>query len=476
MSRDVDRRPPRYPANRVLRRARRITETVELRRPRIRRERAPSPLIVVWGLLGLIVVGTLLLSLPVATASGDMADPLTALFTATSAACVTGLVVVDTQEHWSLFGEATILLLIQLGGLGFLTSSTLILLAMGRQLSLRDRLLVREAMGDVQLGYVLPLLRRIVAYALAVEAVGAVLLAGYFLTFESPPVAIWYGVFHSISAFNNAGLDLFGGFHSLTGFHDETALILVVSTLIVLGGLGYVVVADLWRRRRFSRMALDSKLILVTSAALLVVGGVGFFAMERHNGATLGALPLPQALMQAWFFAVTPRTAGFATLNVADFQDETLFFLMGLMFIGAAPGSTAGGIKVTSLALLAAAVISAAKGRTHVVAFEREIPQAVVMRALTVAALGLVIVANAALALTVTETFSFIDILFETTSAFGTVGLSTGITPELSTAGRLLVIATMFVGRLGPLTLAFALARRAEQSRLRYGEEPVRIG
>lgn len=463
-------------ANRVVRRTRLQTETVELRRPRIRRERSPSPLVVVWALLVLILTGTLLLSLPFASESGTMTNPLTALFTATSAACVTGLVVVDTQEHWSLFGEAVILLLIQLGGLGFLTSSTLILLALGRQLTLRDRLLVREVMGEAQLGHALPLLRRIVRYAVAVEAAGALLLALAFLRSESPLVALWYGLFHSLSAFNNAGFDLLGGFRSLAGYRDDTPLVLLITVLIILGSLGYTVVADLWRVRRITRLTLDSKLILATSGALLLVGAVGVFALEVGNAKTLGALSLPQAAVQAWFFAVSPRTAGFATLNLGDFREETLFFLMGLMFVGGAPGSTAGGIKVTSVAILAAAVISATKGRTHVVAFAREVESSIVMRALTVATLGMVIVLNAALALTITEGFRFIDIIFEATSAFGTVGLSTGITPEQSPLGQLVLIATMFVGRLGPLTLAVALARRAEQSRLRYGEEAVRIG
>jgi trk system potassium uptake protein TrkH len=228
--------------------------------------------------------------------------------------------------------------------------------------------------------------------------------------------------------------------------------------------------------RRFARLTLDAKLILMTSAALWLAGGIGFFTLEVSNSRTLGALSLPQALVQAWFFTVTPRTAGFATLNVGDFRVETLFLLTGLMFIGGAPGSTAGGIKVTSLALLVVAVISAAKGRMHVVAFEREIPLTVVLRALTAATLAMVIVLNAALVLTVTGTFPFIDIVFEATSAFSTTGLSTGITPEQSTSGRLVLIATMIVGRLGPLTLAYALARRAEPPRLRYGEESVRVG
>ena len=451
-------------------------QTIELCRPYLRRAAAPSPALVVWGLMGVIVAGTLLLMLPIAGAGDQATGPLTALFTATSAVCTTGLVVVDTQEHWSLFGEAVLVLLMQVGGLGFLTSSTLILLMMGRRLTLRERLQIHAGMSEGTLGSVLPLVRRIVFFALTVEAAGAVLLALHFWSAASPSAALWHGTFLSVSAFTNASFDLFGGFRSFTGQRDEPFLLLVVSGLIIAGGISYTVVADVLTRRRFRRLALDTKLVLVTTGALLLVGMVGFLALEYSNGESLGALGPGQVLLQSYFFSVVPRTAGFATLNPGDFRDETLFFLIGLMFVGGAAGSTAGGIKVNSLAVLAAAVLSASKGRPRVVAFWREIPTMVVMRALTMATLGLAIVLNAALLLVIVEPFPFLALLFEATSAFGTVGLSTGITPELSTVGQLTLIATMFVGRVGPLALAFALARRQEAMRLRFPEDAVRIG
>ncbi|HEY8490954.1 MAG TPA: TrkH family potassium uptake protein [Dehalococcoidia bacterium] len=460
----------------MLRVARVRPETVELRAPRVRRVAYPSPAAVIWGFAALIAAGSLALALPFASEEGRWTDPLTALFTATSAVCVTGLVVVDTQEHWSFFGELVILVLMQLGGLGFLTSSTLILLLMGRRLSLRDRLLMQEVMGGGTLGGAAALLRRIVVFALGVEAVGAALLAGYFAFQEPLHVALWYGLFHAVSAFNNAGFDLFGGFRSLAGHQDQPFLLAVIALLIIAGGLGYAVVADVAQERRFRRLALDTKLVLVTTGLLLLLGGVLFYLMEYGNRETLGAMEAPQAALHAVFFAVTPRTAGFASLNVGLLREETLFLLIALMFIGGAAGSTAGGIKVNTLAVLAVAVISSVKGRRRVVALGREIPGPVVMRALTVAMLAMATVFAAALLLTIGEPFQFLAVLFEATSAFGTVGLSTGITPGFSAFGKLILVVAMFVGRLGPLTLAFALTRREQTERFRFAEDSVRIG
>jgi trk system potassium uptake protein TrkH len=223
-------------------------------------------------------------------------------------------------------------------------------------------------------------------------------------------------------------------------------------------------------------LALDTKLVLVASGLLLVVGTGGFFLLEQGNDQSLADLSLPRALLQSFFYSVASRTSGFAPLNVGDFREETLFFLMGLMFVGGAAGSTAGGIKVNSLAVLAAAIVSASKGRDRIVAFQREIPDAVVMRALTVATLAMVIVVNAALVLTISESVRFLPLAFEATSAFGTVGFSTGITPDLTVAGKLTLVATMFVGRLGPLALAVALVRREQATRVRFPADSVRIG
>jgi trk system potassium uptake protein TrkH len=431
---------------------------------------------VVWALGLLIVLGTVLLMLPVAARGGTWTDPLTALFTSASAACTTGLTLVDTRTYWSPFGQVVILLLMQIGGIGFLTGSTLVLLLIGGRLTLRGRLLAQDALGEGSLGDVGTLIRRIVAFALAVEGMGALLLTIYFIAFEPLPVALWFGVFHAVAAFTNAGFDLIHGFETANTRPGEPFLLLMISLLVVLGGISFTVVADVWRRRRFRRLTLDSKLVLVTTAILLVVGMAGFYLMEHGNERSIGTSSTPRALMQAAFFAVVPRSSGFQTLNPATFRDETLFLLSSLMFVGGAAGSTAGGIKVGALAVLAATVFSAARGRTQVIAFGREIPTITVMRTLTVVSLAAVVVLAAAFALTVMSSFAFDEIVFETTSAFGTVGLTTGITSQLAITGKLIVIAAMFAGRLGPLTLAAALAQSEQPSRLRYPEAPVRIG
>jgi trk system potassium uptake protein TrkH len=445
-------------------------------RPALRIPRAPSPITVVWALAILIVVGTFLLMLPVAARDGTWTDPLTALFTSASAACTTGLTLVDTRSHWSMFGQVVLVLLMQVGGLGFLTGSTLVLLLIGGRLTLRGRLLAQEALGEGTLADVGTLVRHIVLFALAVEGVGALLLTCYFLPSEPPNVAVWFGIFHAVSAFTNSSFDLLHGLENVNGRPGEPFLLLVLSLLIVLGGISYTVVADVWRRRRFQRLSLDSKLVLVTTALLLVMGAAGFYLMEYGNERTIGPLSVPRALMQAAFFAVVPRSSGFQTLNPAEFRDETLVFLSFLMFIGGAAGSTAGGIKVGALAVLAVAVMSAVRGQNTVTAYRREIPIAAVMRTLTVVTLSAAVVLGGAFALTVVTPFRFLNIIFETTSAFGTVGLTTGVTARLTTAGKLIIVAAMFAGRLGPLTLAVALAQRAQTSRLRYPQAQIRIG
>jgi trk system potassium uptake protein TrkH len=473
----VTGRPTRPPANRVVRLMRPTPEQVELRRPIVRRAHPPSPVILLWSLLGLIGAGTVLLMLPIASEPGQRTGFVTALFTATSAVCVTGLVVVDTQSHWSFFGEVVLMVLILIGGLGFLSSSTVILLLIGRRLSLRDRLLVQQGMGEGTLGSIAGLLRQIVIFALSIQIAGAVLLTYYWLALEGEPLgtALWYGLFHSVSAFNNAGFDLLGGFRSLTGHQDQFYLLTVVSILILLGAIGFTVIADAWHKRRFGRLALDSKFVLLTSGGLLAGGTGAIFLLEYRNSETVGGMSLLNGFMHAYFLTAA-RTAGFATIDVGALREETLFYLMGLMFVGGSAGSTAGGIKVNSLAVLVAVLLSASKGRIQVAAFQREIPPAVVMRALSVTLLAIFAVANIALVLTIVAAFTFVDLLFESVSAFGTVGYSTGITRDLPVAGKLMIILAMFVGRLGPLTIAFALTRREREGLVRYPEDSVRIG
>jgi len=443
---------------------------------------APPPavsLVLLFAIL--ITAGTLLLMLPIATNSGEATRFIDALFTATSAACVTGLVVLDTASHWSPFGQAVILVLIQLGGFGIMAGSTLLLFLFLRRTTLRDRILVQESLGGMHLGAVTTLVMRIAIFTVASEVVGAIILSIAFMAGPEAgppwhPRGIWWGVFHSVSAFNNAGFDLTGGFRSLIPFRDDWVVLLTHGLLLVLGGLGFAIVGDAVGRRRWSRMALETKIVIVASVLLLVGGTVLIGLIEWTNPATLGALPPEQRILNAFFESATLRTAGFTALDTGALVESTLFVVMALMFIGGASGSTAGGIKVNTLAVLIIAIISTVKGEPSATAFGRRIRHAIVYRALAVLILALGFVFLVGLGLTLTTEATFVQTLFEAISAFGTVGASTGITPELTDPARLITTFAMFVGRLGPLTLVLALAARAHPVSYRPAVESVRIG
>ncbi len=430
----------------------------------------------IYGFLGLITGGAILLMLPMSSASGQFTSPVDAFFTATSAVCVTGLVVLDTGTYWSSFGQVVILALIQIGGFGFMTSATLLLLAFGRRIGLRERLLIGESIGLAQLGGLVRIVRRMALFTLFVEGIGAAIFF-YRFSAENPlRVAAWKSVFHSISAFNNAGFDIFGNFQSLTNYRGDFLVVLATAALIFLGGISFMVVADVFKTRSLTKLSLDSKLVLSTTVALLVAGTVVILLTEFIEPAAFGTIPLPQKVLTAFFQSVTARTAGFTVIHVGSLTPYALFFTMFLMFVGGGAGSTAGGIKVNTFGMIAATIWSTIKGREHAEAFGREFSIQQLHRAMAVIMLSLGLVALSAFLLSVHEDFSFISVLFETVSAFGTVGLSTGITPHLSTAGRLIITATMFIGRLGPLALSLALLQRQKPSVYRYPEESVRIG
>lgn len=440
-----------------------------------RRARAPGrahPSYLLLGFIVLIAVGTLLLSLPLATRGAGGAPFMTALFTATSAVCVTGLVVEDTRDYWSPMGQATILVLIHLGGLGFMTSSTLLFILAGRRLSMRQRLLVGDTLGRMGVADVGRLVRRIVLASLAIEAVGAtliLLLSGD--GFDGQ--AVWRAAFTAISAFNNAGLDLEGGFSSLVERRDEGGAIVVVMALVMLGGLGYAVIADVSLRRNWRRLTADTKIVLVTSLALWVGGALTFLLLEHP----WSERPVQGTdALDAFAMSVFARTAGFAVVNPATLEAATLFMLAALMFVGGASASTAGGIKLSTLSTLVATAGAALRRHERVTLFEREIAPRLIYRALSVALLSLVVVFLLTFTLATAHDLPFIELLFEAVSAFGTVGLSTGITPELSTGAQLALIVGMYVGRLGPLSVALALMQRPMVQPLRYPSEEISIG
>ena len=402
---------------------------------------------------------------------------MVAFFTATSAVCVTGLIVVDTGTYWSPFGQAVILGLIQVGGFGFMTGSTLILfLLLGRRTRLRDRVLVQAATGD-PLGSVTALIRRVAAFTVIAEVCGAIALTAVFLASgDEPSRAATNGVFHSISAFNNAGFDIRGDYRSLAEFIENPLVLGVIGALIVVGGLGFAIIGDSVGKHGWQRLALETKVVLLTTAALLVGGTIMIGALEWSNPATLGSLDPVHRVTNAAFTSITARTAGFNSIATASLAETTLIIVIVLMFIGGASGSTAGGIKVNTFGLLLIAIISTARGDPSAMAFGRRIPHLVVYRALAVALLSIAVAVIVGLGLELSAEGRLIDRAFETVSALGTVGMTTGITPGLSDPARLLVAAAMFAGRLGPLTLVLALTARTRPVAYRPAVESMRIG
>ena len=433
--------------------------------------------ILVLGFATVILIGTLLLMLPIATEDGKGLAFLNALFTATSATCVTGLVVVDTGDTFSMFGELVILLLIQIGGLGFMTFATFLFLLLGKKISLKERMLLKEAFNNLQLAGIVKLVKRVLIFTAVNEIIGGAILSIRF-SFDMPiGKAIYFGFFHAISNFNNAGFDLMGEFRSLTPYVDDPVVVLTVCSLITLGGLGFIVMNELYEYRETRRLSVHTKIVLITTLILTAGATILIFLFEYGNDKTLGPLSEVGKVLGALFHAVTPRTAGSNTLSIADLTHSTLFLTIILMFIGAGSGSTAGGIKITTFAVLMATVWSQIKGKEDVVLFKRRIVIETILKALTVAMSGLMIVIIITLLLSVTEKgHNFIMYLFEATSAFGTVGLSMGLTPELSSLGRILIIFTMFAGRLGPLTLGFAITKRRKSEAFHHPKGNIMIG
>lgn len=460
-----------------VRRGRRTSQVVEVERPALRKPRRPGVLFLIFGFLALIAVGTLLLWLPFASKAPGSAPLLTALFTATSAVCVTGLVVIDTRDNWSVFGQIVIIALIQLGGLGFMTSSTLLLLVLGRRLSVAQRVVTGELTGRLGAETPVDLIRRIIVMTLIAEAAGAVTLSLLFSWHHGlSPDIVWRGLFTSISAFNNAGFDLEGGGRSLTGYSGNPLVLLTVAALTVLGGLGYAVIWDVRHTRGWRRLGLNSKIVLSTYGLLVGLGTMVIFVHETARG-SLASFPLPQAFVSAFAESTYARTSGFTAFNLGSVEPEVLLFMAGLMFIGGASASTAGGIKVGTFSALFFAIVASLRGEEHVHAFDREIPWRQVNRALAVALLSVAFVFATAFLLLLATDLPAEHVIFEAVSAFATTGLSAGITGALNAGAQLIVIVAMFVGRLGPLTIALALAARFRTSeRLRYPEADINIG
>ena len=444
--------------------------------PRTPRRSYNPGVVFLAGFSGLIVVGTVLLMLPISRATGEWTPLLDAAFTATSAVAVTGLLVVDTGTHWSLFGQVVIAALFQIGGLGFMTSSTLLLRLVGRRTSLRERLLLLESQGGGSVGLALGLARRVLLFTVIVEGCGAIVLTVAFLESQPLATAAWWGLFHAISAFNNAGFDLTGGYRSMAMFHAAPLVVLPIGVLVILGSLSYSVAEDVVRHRGFQRLWLDSKLVLVVSGALLAGGTLLLLFTERDNAATLGEMPLGTRVQNAFFLSAMSRSGGFSTFDLAALTEGSLIVLILLMLVGGSAGSTAGGIKVQTFGILIGATMSAIRGLPDVVLFERRVPVPNVLRAIAVTVLSFTLVFAVAFLFSLSVQQLFLRELFEVVSAAATVGLSTGLSVEANAAGRVLLMVMMFVGRVGPLTFALALAEREQHSPIRWPAESVRIG
>jgi len=434
------------------------------------------PKLLVLGFALIILIGAQLLRLPIAATDGQPARWIDALFTATSATCVTGLAVVDTGTYFTPFGQIVILVLIQIGGLGFMTMATLFAVFLKRRISLKERLVLQEALNQSSIEGIVRLVRKIVLYSLCIEAAGALSFTLRFMLDMSPGRALYYGIFHAVSFFNNAGFDIMGDFRSLTGYVGDAWVNITSMLLIVLGGIGFVVLADLVDFRNKRRLSLHSKVALSMSGILIAVGAIVIMAFEYTNNFTMGSLPFGEKLLAAVFQSVTPRTAGVNTLDISALRQASQFIIIVLMFIGASPGSTGGGIKTTTFAALIGAVHTMLRGKEDVVMFRYRLAKERVYKALTVTLFALTLVLVATMILSTTEDHHFLMILFEVTSAFGTVGLSMGLTTDLSLVGKIIIILMMFVGRLGPLTLSYAIAPKPGRVLYRNAEGKIIIG
>lgn len=446
---------------------------LQLRLPEFRH---PGQVVVVGFALA-IAVGTLLLMLPVSRSGEGHAPFMVALFTATSAVCVTGLIVVDTPTYWTGFGEAVILGLIQIGGFGIMTLASLLGLLVSRKMGLRSRLTAAAETKSIGIGDVRAVLVGVFKVTLLFEAVTAVLLTARFLLgYDLPPLeAAYHGVFHAVSAFNNAGFALYSD--NLMGFVADPWICLPIAVAVIFGGLGFPVLFELRRHlRRPHGWSLHTKLTVTMTAVLLVGGSLFITATEWSNPGTLGALDPAGRVLAGFFQAVVPRTAGFNSLDYAEMQDGTLLGTMILMFIGGGSASTAGGIKVTTFVVLFFVIWAEVRGESEVNAFDRRIGSRVHRQALTVALLGVAAVVGTTLLIMGFTQIPLIHVLFEVTSAFATVGLSTGITADLPGAAHLLLVLVMFLGRVGPVTLVSAIALRERQRLYKLPEGRPIIG
>jgi len=437
---------------------------------------SPSQWMII-GFGGIIIVGTFLLVLPVSSTNGQSVDLLDAFFTASSAVCVTGLSVVDIHSTFTIFGQLVIMMLIQIGGIGFMTFGVVFAILLGKRLGLNQRVLIQQSTNSVSAQGIVRLSLNIFLISFFIEFAASSLLTVHWYHELGLKSAVYYAVFHAISAFNNAGFALWPD--NLSRFVGDPVVNIVIIFLIVAGGIGFAVIMDILHKRKWSLLMVQSKIVLLTSMYLILFGFVIIFILELLNVHTLQSFTWGDRFWAALFQSVTARTAGFNTINIGNMMTASQFLIIFLMFIGASSGSTGGGIKTNTFMVIVLAVISSIKGHSEVQIFKRKIASEYVLKALAVIILSLGVILAVSFLLTITEfkrNDNFLAILFEVTSAFSTSGLSMGLTQDLSSLGKIIISLTMFVGRLGPLTLVFAMSQKKKALNIGYAEEKVSIG
>lgn len=431
------------------------------------------PLVLSLGFAILITFGGVLLSLPFFTKSGEATDLIDSMFVAASASCVTGLTPVNTFEHWNTYGHVLLIILIQIGGLGVMSLASIIPLILGKKIGMKSRQILKEQLNVESLEGMIVLFKYVLVFTFGIEILGAILLSFRFIPLYGAGTGIWYSIFHSISAFCNAGFDILGD--SIYPFRDDILVNITLSSLVIVGGLGFVVTSELFRRRSFEKISTHSKLVLLISGALLVLGTVMFLFLENGDG-VLQYESIKGSILESFFQSVVARTAGFYSVDLSKIKDSTALMLMGLMFVGGSPGSTAGGIKTTTLGVLFISTHAVVRGESEPVVFGRHIGMDVVRKALAIFLVSITIVLSVSFILTITESARLVDILYETVSALATVGASKGITADLSDVGKILITFCMYLGRLGPMTMAFAFGMKDKKSLIRYPESFISIG
>lgn len=465
-------------------------EAVEFRKRRKKKSFSPTRRIAL-SFFVVIIIGSILLSLPISNHIKDTSY-IDHLFVATSATCVTGLVPIVVKDQYNLFGQLIILALIQIGGLGFLTLFNMMLVAFKRKLSYTNKIVMQEALNQSSMKDISLYIKRVIKYTFFFEGIGTLLLCFVFIPEYGMIKGIYYSSFHSISAFCNAGFDVLGS-SSLIGYQNDVLMNIVISGLIIAGGLGFIVWIDLrmsWQqykqnfkvfklKRFLSSLSLHTKIVLISTLLLIFIGSIGIFVLEYNNSQTLGLLSFPDKILASFFQSVTLRTAGFATVDMASLYDPTKLMMCVIMFIGGSPAGTAGGIKTVTFVIILLYIHSLVLGSDHVKVMKRTISDQVVKRALTISIVSFFIAISGLLILSISEDKEFIDLVFEVFSAFATVGLTAGVTPLLTSVGKIVIIVLMYIGRIGPITMVLIFAKRYSQMKgkdILYPESDVLIG